>query len=84
MPQAGSRDAKGEDSTRGDVSLCRETQPVTLSGQPGAVDSAEDEMGGEFLQSKLPTRSVAELLLELPQDNPEFERFSIDCRSIDL
>ena len=78
------QDAKNKFSELVNAALAGEPQRVTRRGQPVVVvlSSEEYERLCRLEESQVPT--FVELLLQIPQDDQEFERFDIVPRSLDL
>ena len=79
-----SQDAKNRFSAVVDAALAGSPQSVTRRGKPAVVVlSAEDyERLSRLEKANAPT--LGELLLEIPQDDLEFERIPLLDRSLDL
>jgi prevent-host-death family protein len=78
------QDAKNKFSAVVDAALAGEPQRVTRRGQPAVVVLAVEEYERLCLLEKANAPSLSELLLEIPQDDGEFERIPLDPRSLDL
>ena len=78
------QDAKNKFSAVVDAALAGEPQRVTRRGQPAVVVLAVEEYERLCLLEKANAPSLSELLLEIPQDDGEFERVPLDPRSLDL
>ncbi len=77
------RDAKDKFSGVVNAALGGEPQLVTRRGRPVVVVLAVEEYERRRLdRSQAP--SLGELLLEIPQDDREFERLSVAARPQDL
>ena len=78
------QDAKNKFSALVNAAIAGEPQHVTRRGQPAVVVLAAHEYDrlSRLERSHAPT--LAELLLEIPQDDQEFERMSIPFRPLDL
>ena len=76
------QDAKNKFSALVSAALAGEPQRVTRRGQPAVVVLATEEYERlcRLEQSNAP--SLGELLLEIPQDDQEFERLSIPARPL--
>ena len=78
------QDAKNRFSALVNAALAGEPQQVTRRGQPTVVVLAVDEYERLRQLEKADAPTLGELLLEIPQDDQEFERMSIPTRSMDL
>ena len=67
-----------------DAALAGEPQRVTRRGQPAVVVLAADEYERLCRLEKPDAPSLGELLLEIPQDDEEFERLPLSARPLDL
>ena len=78
------QDAKNKFSELVNAALAGEPQRVTRRGQPAVVvvSAEEYERLCRMEESQVPT--FGELLLEIPQDDQEFERINIVPRPLDL
>ena len=78
------QDAKNKFSEVVNAALAGEPQRVTRRGQPAVVVLAAEEYERlcRLEEAHIPT--FGELLLEIPQDDQEFERGNITPRSLDL
>ena len=78
------QDAKNKFSALVNAALSGEPQRVTRRGQPAVVvvAAAEYERLCRLEKSNAPT--LGELLLEIPQDDQEFDRMSLPSRPLDL
>ena len=78
------QDAKNEFSALVNAALAGEPQRVTRRGQPAVVvlAAAEYDRLCRLERSHAPT--LGELLLEIPQDDQEFQRMSIPAQPLDL
>ena len=78
------QDAKNRFSAVVAAALSGAPQHVTRRGRPAVVVLAEDEYERlrEFERASVP--SFAELLLEIPQDDGEFERLPLPERPLEL
>ncbi len=78
------QDAKNKFSELVNAALAGEPQRVTRRGQPAVVvvSAEEYERLCRMEESQVPT--FGELLLEIPQDDQEFERVNIVPRPLDL
>ena len=66
------------------AALAGEPQLVTRRGQPAVVVLAVGEYERLRRLEKADAPTLGELLLEIPQDDHDFERMSIPARSLDL
>ena len=78
------QDAKNKFSAVVDAALAGEPQRVTRRGQPAVVVLAVDEYERLCRLEKANAPSLAELLLDIPQDDQEFERLPLPSRPLDL
>ena len=78
------QDAKNKFSAVVDAALAGEPQRVTRRGQPAVVVLAVEEYERLCLLEKANAPSLSELLLEIPQDDGEFERIPLEPRPLDL
>ena len=78
------QDAKNKFSAVVDAALAGEPQRVSRRGQPAVVVLAVEEYERLCLLEKANAPSLSELLLEIPQDDGEFERIPLDPRPLDL
>ena len=78
------QDAKNKFSALVNAALAGEPQRVTRRGQPTVVVLAAEEYDRlcRLESSQAPT--LGELLLEIPQDDQEFERLPMSNRPLDL
>ena len=78
------QDAKNKFSELVNAALAGEPQRVTRRGQPAVVvvSAEEYERLCRMEESQVPT--FGELLLEIPQDDQEFERINVVPRPLDL
>lgn len=78
------QDAKNKFSELVNAALAGEPQRVTRRGQPAVVvvSAEEYERLCRLEESHVPT--FGELLLEIPQDDQEFERINMVPRPLDL
>ncbi len=78
------QDAKNKFSAVVKAALAGEPQRVTRRGQPAVVvmAAAEYDRLCRIVKSDAPT--LGELLVEIPQDNLEFERLPLTARPLDL
>lgn len=78
------QDAKNKFSALVNAAMSGEPQRVTRRGQPAVVVLAADEYDRLCRLERSHAPTLAELLLEIPQDDQEFERLSIPSRPLDL
>ena len=78
------QDAKNKFSELVNAAMAGEPQRVTRRGQPAVVVLAAEEYDRLCNLEESHVPSFGELLLEIPQDDQEFERISIVPRSLDL
>ena len=78
------QDAKNKFSALVNAALAGEPQRVTRRGQPAVVVVAADEYERLCRLEKANAPTLSELLLEIPQDDQEFDRLSISARPLDL
>ena len=78
------QDAKNKFSAVVDAALAGEPQRVTRRGQPAVVVLAVEEYERLCRLEKANAPSLAELLLDIPQDDQVFERLPIPSRPLDL
>ena len=78
------QDAKNKFSAVVDAALAGEPQRVTRRGQPAVVVLAVDEYERLCRLEKANAPSLAELLLDIPQDDQEFERLPLPSRPLAL
>ena len=71
------QDAKNKFSALVNAALAGEPQRVTRRGQPAVVVLAEDEYERLCRIEKSNAPTLGELLLEIPQDDQEFERLTL-------
>ena len=78
------QDAKNKFSELVNAALAGEPQRVTRRGQPAVVVLSDEEYDrlSRLEDAHIPT--FAELLLEIPQDDQDFERGNITPRPLDL
>ena len=84
MPDWPLQDAKNKFSAVVDAALAGEPQRVTRRGQPAVVVLAVDEYERLCRLEKANAPSLAELLLDIPQDDREFDRLPLPSRPMDL
>ncbi len=78
------QDAKNKFSELVNAALAGEPQRVTRRGQPAVVVMAAEEYDRLCRLEEAQVPTFSELLLQIPQDNQEFERINIVPRSLDL
>ena len=78
------QDAKNKFSELVNAALAGEPQRVTRRGQPAVVVLSAEEYERLCLLEESHVPTFGELLLEIPQDDQEFERRSVTPRSLDL
>ena len=78
------QDAKNRFSSLVNAALAGEPQRVTRYGQPAVVVLAADECDRLCRLERSHAPTLGELLLEIPQDDQEFQRLSIPSRPLDL
>ena len=78
------QDAKNKFSALVNAALAGEPQRVTRRGQPAVVVLSAEEYDRLCRLERTHAPSLAELLLEIPQDDQEFERLPISDRPLDL
>jgi len=78
------QDAKNRFSALVNAALAGEPQHVTRRGEPAVVVLAVDEYERLLRMERADAPTFAELLLEIPQDDEEFERLSAPARELDL
>ena len=78
------QDAKNKFSALVNAALAGEPQQVTRRGQPAVVVLAVDEYERLRRLERAGAPTLGELLLEIPQDDQDFERMSISSRPLDL
>ena len=78
------QDAKNKFSALVNAALAGEPQRVTRRGQPAVVVLAEDEYERLCRMEKSNASTLGELLLEIPQDDQEFERLSLPDRPLNF
>ena len=77
------QDAKNKLSALVNAALAGEPQRVTRRGQPAVVVMATEEYERLCRLEKADAPTLGELLLEIPQDDQEFERLSLPARPVD-
>ena len=78
------QDAKNKFSELVNAALAGEPQQVTRRGRPAVVVVAVEEYDRLRRTERAQAPSLGELLLEIPQDDMEFERISIELRPMNL
>ena len=78
------QDAKNKFSELVNAALAGEPQRVTRRGQPAVVVLAVEEYDRLRRLERSQAPSLGELLLEIPQDDEEFERLSVAARPLNL
>ncbi len=78
------QDAKNRFSALVNAALAGEPQHVTRRGEPAVVVLAVDEYERLRSMERANAPTFAELLLEIPQDDEEFERLSVPARQLEL
>lgn len=78
------QDAKNRFSAVVDAALAGDPQRVTRRGHPAVVVLAVDEYERLRQIEKANAPTLAELLLDIPQDGGEFERLSLPAHEPDL
>ncbi len=78
------QDAKNRFSAVVDAALAGEPQRVTRRGQPAVVVLAAEEYERLCELDKKRASSFVDLLLQMPQDDGEFERLPLPERPVDL
>ena len=78
------QDAKNRFSALVNNALAGEPQHVTRRGQPAVVVLAVNEYERLRRMERADAPTFAELLLEMPQDDQEFERLPIPARELEL
>ncbi len=78
------QDAKNRFSALVNAALAGEPQQVTRRGEPAVVVLAVDEYERLRRMERADAPTFAELLLEIPQDDEEFERLSVPARQLEL
>ena len=74
------QDAKNRFSALVNAALAGEPQRVTRRGQPAVVVIAVEEYERLRRLEKADAPTMGELLLEIPQDDGEFDRLSLERR----
>ena len=78
------QDAKNKFSALVNAALAGEPQRVTRRGQPAVVVLASEEFERLCRLERSGAPTLGELLLDMPQDDQDFERLSLPARSLDL
>ena len=78
------QDARNKFSALVNAALMGEPQRVMRRGQPAVVVLAEEEYERLCLLEKAAGPSLGKLLVQIPQDEGEFERLSVSARSLDF
>ena len=78
------QDAKNKFSALVNAALAGEPQQVTRRGQPAVVVLATEEYERLCRLERADAPTLGGLLLEIPQDDRDFERMSLPARPIDL
>ena len=78
------QDAKNKFSALVNAALTGEPQRVTRRGLPAVVVLAAEEYERLCRLEKAHAPTLGELLLQIPQDDQEFERLSLPARPLDL
>ena len=78
------QDAKNKFSAVVDAALAGVPQRVTRRGRPAVVIVAVDEYERLCRLERANAPTLAELLLDIPQDDQEFERLPLSARPLDL
>ena len=78
------QDAKNKFSALVNAALAGEPQRVTRRGQPTVVVLAAEEYDRLCRLERSHAPTLGELLLEIPQDDQEFERLPMSNRPLDL
>lgn len=78
------QDAKSKFSELVNDALAGEPQHVTRRGEPAVVVLAVDEYERLRRMERVDAPTFAELLLEIPQDDQEFERLAVPARQLEL
>lgn len=84
MSQWKLQDAKSRFSELVNDALAGEPQHVTRRGEPAVVVLAVDEYERLRRMERADAPTFAELLLEIPQDDQEFERLAVPARQLEL
>ena len=78
------QDAKNKFSALVNDALAGEPQHVTRRGEPAVVVLAVDEYERLRRIERADAPTFAEMLLETPQDDQEFERMSVPAQQLEL
>ena len=78
------QDAKNKFSAVVNAAIAGEPQQVTRRGHPAVVVLAAEEYERLRRLERAGAPTLGELLLEIPQDDEEFERLSLAGRSLDF
>ena len=78
------QDAKNKFSALVNAALAGEPQQVTRRGQPAVVVLATAEYERLCRLERADAPTLGGLLLEIPQDDRDFERMSLPARPLDL
>lgn len=78
------QDAKNKFSAVVNAAIAGEPQQVTRRGHPAVVVLAVEEYERLRRLERAGAPTLGELLLEIPQDDQEFERLSLAGRSLDF
>ena len=84
MAQWPLQDAKNKFSALVNAALAGEPQRVTRRGQPAVVVLSAEEYERLRGLEKADAPTLGGLLLEMPQDDQEFQRLSLPSRPLDL
>ena len=84
MTQWPLQDAKNKFSALVNAALAGEPQRVTRRGQPAVVVLAAEEYERLCRLEKADAPTLGALLLEIPQDDGEFDRLPLNARPSDL
>lgn len=78
------QDAKNKFSALVNAALAGEPQRVTRRGEPAVVVLAAEEYERLRRLERVEAPTLGELLLDIPQDDQEFERLTVPPRPLDL
>ncbi len=78
------QDAKNKFSALVNAALAGEPQRVTRRGEPAVVVLAVEDYERLLRLERADAPTLGELLLQIPQDDQDFERMSIPARPLDL
>ena len=78
------QDAKNKFSALVNAALAGEPQRVTRRGQPAVVVLASEEFERLCRLEKSDAPTLSELLLDIPQDDQDFQRLSLPARPLDF